>query len=199
MAKENKALQIIHDEILSDPQNRAFIDVGQMPLYQVSLTAKIIIIGQAPGNEAMLKRKVWADKSGARLKEWLNLSDDIFYDASKVAILPLDFFYPGKGKSGDLPPRPSFYNKYLMQIVSLLKEIELIVLVSGYAQKFYLKDRVKENLTTTIKAYEEYLPRVIVLPRPSPLNFRWVNENPWFMNETLPRVKESINEGISSF
>ena len=110
MAKENKALQLIHDEILNDPQNRAFIDAGQMPLYQVSLTAKIIIIGQAPGNEAMLKRKAWADKSGARLKEWLNLNDDIFYDASKVAILPLDFFYPGKGKSGDLPPRPSFYN-----------------------------------------------------------------------------------------
>ncbi len=199
MAKENKALEIIHDEILNDPQNRAFIDAGQMPLYQVSLTAKIIIIGQAPGNEAMLKRKAWADKSGARLKEWLNLNDDIFYDASKVAILPLDFFYPGKGKSGDLPPRPSFYNKYLMRIVSLLKEIELIVLVGGYAQKFYLKDRVKENLTATIKAYEEYLPRVIVLPHPSPLNFRWLNKNPWFMNETLPRVKERMNEVISSF
>ncbi|MFA5485888.1 MAG: uracil-DNA glycosylase family protein [Bacilli bacterium] len=199
MAKENKALQLIHDEILNDPQNRAFIDAGQMPLYQVSLTAKIIIIGQAPGNEAMLKRKAWADKSGARLKEWLNLNDDIFYDASKVAILPLDFFYPGKGKSGDLPPRPSFYNKYLMRIVSLLKEIELIVLVGGYAQKFYLKDRVKENLTATIKAYEKYLPRVIVLPHPSPLNFRWLNKNPWFMNETLPRVKERMNEVISSF
>lgn len=198
MAKENKALEIIHDEILSDPQNRAFIDAGQMPLYQVSLTAKIIIIGQAPGNEAMVKRKAWADKSGVRLKEWLNLSDDIFYDASKVAILPLDLFYPGKGKSGDLPPRPSFYNKYLMRIVSLLKEIELIVLVGGYAQKFYLKDRVKENLTATIKEYEEYLPRVIVLPHPSPLNFRWLNKNPWFMNKTLPRVKERMNEVISS-
>lgn len=199
MAKENKALQIIHDEILSDPQNKALIKEGQMPLYQVSLTAKIIIIGQAPGKEAMLKRKAWADKSGARLKEWLNLNDEIFYDATKVAILPLDFFYPGKGKTGDLPPRPSFYNQYLMRIISLLKELELIVLVGSYAQKFYLKDNVKENLTATIKAYTEYLPRIIVLPHPSPLNFRWLNKNPWFMSTTLPRVKERMNEVISSF
>lgn len=183
----------IHNEILNDPLNEAFLKDGQTPLYQVSPSAKILLLGQAPGQKAMSVGKAWADTSGQTLRSWLGLSEDTFYNKEIVAIVPLDFFYPGKGESGDLPPRPEFSAKYIDRILSNLPELELIVLIGNYAQKYYLKNKVKANLTLTVKAYMEYLPAIIVLPHPSPLNFRWQNKNPWFKSEVVPHLQTRVN------
>lgn len=193
MNKVIDPLMAIHQQILDDPRNADFLKNGQFPLYQVSKDSQIVIIGQAPGVKAMERQKAWDDKSGERLKKWLTLDDNLFYDASKVAILPLDFFYPGKAKSGDLPPR-DFFSYYVSLILNELKHIKIIILVGTYAQKYYLKAIAKANLTKTIQAYEEYLPSVIVLPHPSPLNFRWIRKNVWFESEVIPHIQKIMHE-----
>ena len=176
----------IFDEIKADKENEEFTKAGIDPLFSAPESAKVIIVGQAPGIKAQEAKKYWFDRSGDRLREWMGVDKKTFYDSDIFAIIPMDFYYPGKGKSGDLPPRKDFASKWHPLLLKELPNVELIVLIGQYAQKYYLGNREKSNLTETVKAYKEYLPRYLPLVHPSPRNMMWMKKNPWFEEEVVP-------------
>ena len=190
-----KNLNEITSSIISDPQNKDFTQRGIFPLFSAPKTARINIVGQAPGLKAEQTRLYWNDKSGDRLRDWLGV--DYFYNSGIFAVLPMDFYYPGKGKSGDLPPRSGFAEKWHPQILENLPNIQLTLLIGQYAQKFYLSDN-KNNVTETVKNYQKFLPHFIPLVHPSPRNQFWIERNPWFGEKVIPDlqklVKRIINE-----
>ena len=190
MFSEN--VQKIFDEIMADKENKEFSDAGIEPLFSAPQNAKVMIVGQAPGIKAQEAGKYWFDKSGDRLREWLGVDADTFYNSDIFAIIPMDFYYPGKGKSGDLPPRKDFAPKWHPRLLKELPNIELIILIGQYAQKYYLGDKEKKNLTETVKAYKEYLPKLLPLVHPSPRNLIWLKKNPWFEEEVVPMLQERI-------
>ena len=192
-----KNLDEITSSIIADPQNKDFTDRGIFPLFSAPKTARINIVGQAPGLKAEQTRLYWNDKSGDRLRDWLGVDYDYFYNSGIFAVLPMDFYYPGKGKSGDLPPRSGFAEKWHPQILENLPNIQLTLLIGQYAQKFYLSDN-KNNVTETVKNYQKFLPHFIPLVHPSPRNQFWIERNPWFGEKVIPDlqklVKRIINE-----
>jgi len=192
-----KNLNEITSSIISDPQNKDFTQRGIFPLFSAPKTARINIVGQAPGLKAEQTRLYWNDKSGDRLRNWLGVDYDYFYNSGMFAVLPMDFYYPGKGKSGDLPPRSGFAEKWHPQILENLPNIQLTLLIGQYAQKFYLSDN-KNNVTETVKNYQKFLPHFIPLVHPSPRNQFWIERNPWFGEKVIPDlqklVKRIINE-----
>lgn len=183
----------INEEIINDKANDYYHEQGWLPLYKVSPKSKIVIIGQAPGIKAQSLNETWMDKSGDKLREWLGVTREEFYNTDLFAQIPMDFYYPGKAKTGDLPPRADFAPKWHHKLLSNMPDVELIILIGNYSQKFYLKDKCEETLTKTVKNYNNYLPKYIPLPHPSPLNFRWFNNNPWFELEVLPILKVKVN------
>lgn len=197
MDKNNYELNKIREEIINDIDNIEFTKQGYMPLYSVSHKSKIIIIGQAPGIKAQEAQLPWNDLSGNKLREWLGVSVEEFYDNNIFAHIPMDFYYPGKGKSGDLPPRKDFAKKWHSKIFKNIEEIKLIILIGSYSQKYYLKETFKKNLTDTVKAYNEYLPKYFPLAHPSPLNIRWFIQNPWYLEEVIPSLREIVHNIIS--
>ena len=192
-----KNLDEITSSIIADPQNKDFTERGIFPLFSAPKTARINIVGQAPGLKAEQTRLYWNDKSGDRLRDWLGVDYDYFYNSGMFAVLPMDFYYPGKGKSGDLPPRSGFAEKWHPQILENLPNIQLTLLIGQYAQKFYLSDN-KNNVTETVKNYQKFLPHFIPLVHPSPRNQFWIERNPWFGEKVIPDlqklVKRIINE-----
>ena len=192
-----KNLNEITSSIISDPQNKDFTQRGIFPLFSAPKTARINIVGQAPGLKAEQTRLYWNDKSGDRLRDWLGVDYDYFYNSGIFAVLPMDFYYPGKGKSGDLPPRSGFAEKWHPQILENLPNIQLTLLIGQYAQKSYLSDN-KNNVTETVKNYQKFLPHFIPLVHPSPRNQFWIERNPWFGEKVIPDlqklVKRIINE-----
>lgn len=187
----------ITQSIMQDPDNQSFTAKGIEPLFAAPTTARINIVGQAPGIKAQESRLYWNDKSGDRLRNWLGVDYDYFYNSGMFAVLPMDFYYPGKGKSGDLPPRSGFAEKWHPQILENLPNIQLTLLIGQYAQKFYLSDN-KNNVTETVKNYQKFLPHFIPLVHPSPRNQFWIERNPWFGEKVIPDlqklVKRIINE-----
>ncbi|NLC41909.1 MAG: uracil-DNA glycosylase family protein, partial [Erysipelothrix sp.] len=137
---------------------------------------------------------VFRDVSGDRLREWLGIDEETFYTPQNFAVLPMDFYFPGKGKTGDLPPRKDFASRWHPLLLNEMKQIQLIILVGSYAQKYYLKDNMKSNLTQTVKSFGEYLPKYFPLVHPSPLNRRWEAKNPWFNEEVLPVLKHRVHK-----
>lgn len=192
-----KNLDEITSSIIADPKNKEFTERGIFPLFSAPKTARINIVGQAPGLKAEQTRLYWNDKSGDRLRDWLGVDYDYFYNSGMFAVLPMDFYYPGKGKSGDLPPRSGFAEKWHPQILENLPNIQLTLLIGQYAQKFYLSDN-KNNVTETVKNYQKFLPHFIPLVHPSPRNQFWIERNPWFGEKVIPDlqklVKRIINE-----
>lgn len=185
-------LDLIRAEIVADPSNAWAAELGWEPLYSVSEGARIVLVGQAPGRKAQESRKPWNDASGVKLRSWLGVTDEQFYDPDLFAILPMDFYYPGKGASGDLPPRKDFAARWHTRILAELPSRSLTVLVGSYAQKFYLAGRAKKTLTETVHAYQEYLPETVPLVHPSPLNFRWQAKNPWFEADVVPALRAAV-------
>lgn len=185
-------LKDIFNRIKADPENIQFTNKNIEPLYYAASTAKILIIGQAPGKIAQNTKIIWNDRSGTRLREWMGVSDDTFYNSGKIAVLPMDFYFPGKGKSGDLPPREGFAPKWHDQIIKAMPDIELTLLVGLYAQRYYLKTNSKMTLTDIVKNYRSYLPKYFPLVHPSPRNQIWIKKNPWFEEKVLPDLKEYI-------
>jgi uracil-DNA glycosylase len=165
---------------------------GPKPILQVHINAKILIIGQAPGLKAHQSGIPWDDASGERLREWMKLSKEIFYDDNLIAILPMGFCYPGKGEKGDLPPRPECYPEWHQMITSVLPHLELIVLIGSYSQNIYLKKVKKKTLTETVRTFADYAPLYFPLPHPSPLNNIWLSKNAWFNEEVLPALKLTV-------
>jgi uracil-DNA glycosylase len=194
---ENR-LDRIRAEIVAHDSNAWARELGYEPIYSVAPGARIALIGQAPGRKAQESGMPWNDASGVKLRTWLGVDDERFYDPSLFAILPMDFYYPGKGTSGDLPPRKDFADLWHKQILAELGDLGLTILVGGYAQKYYLGDRVKPSLTETVRAYAEYLPSMIPLVHPSPLNFRWQAKNPWFEAEVVPALRSSVTKAITA-
>ena len=136
----------------------------------------------------------WNDKSGDNLRNWLNVSKEEFYDAKLFAIVPMGFCYPGRGKSGDLPPRKECAPQWHDLLFNFMIEIDLILLVGWYAQQYYLQKKVKKNLTETVRNFENYLPKFFPLPHPSPRNNIWLKKNPWFVESLLPQLSSSVTQ-----
>lgn len=166
--------------------------LGANPVVHTSAEAKIMIIGQAPGTRVHRTNIPWNDPSGVRLRQWLNVDDETFYDTSKFAIMPMGFCYPGKGKSGDLPPRKECAPLWHQQLLDKMPNLELTLLIGAYAQKYYLKKKAKKTLTATVANFEEYLPNYLPLIHPSPRNTYWFGRNPWFEAEVLPVLREKV-------
>ncbi len=168
---------------------------GVNPVLSASSKSKIIIIGQAPGRVVHQSGIPWDDKSGERLRDWLGVSKDQFYNPDLFALIPMGFCYPGKGKSGDLPPRPECATKWHRLVLDQIQDKALIILIGAYAQQYYLKESAKATLTDTVRNYTEYLPKYIPLPHPSPRNNIWLKKNKWFEQSVIPvlRQKTKIN------
>ncbi|MBR7927265.1 uracil-DNA glycosylase family protein [Aerococcaceae bacterium zg-ZUI334] len=192
------SVEAIIQAIQMDEQNQYYTEKGDIPLFSMPESAQILIIGQAPGIKAMERRRFWDDLSGQRLRKWLGVSDEIFYESQQFAILPLDFYYPGKGKSGDLPPRKGFAEKWHPKLLPLCPDIKLTLLVGSYAQNFYLEEEAKPNLTETVRHYEDYLPKYFPLVHPSPRNAIWQKKNPWFDAEVVPVLQALVAEIIKT-
>ena len=184
----------LKQEIMADSDNKKYTDEGIEPLFSAPSTAKILIVGQAPGIKAQESKIFFNDKSGVKLREWMGIDDEIFYKSGLIGVIPMDFYYPGKGKSGDLPPRKNFAKKWHSKVLELMPNLELIILVGKYAQDYYLGNDKKENLTATVFNYEQYLPRYFPIVHPSPLNFRWHNKNSWFIQEVVPDLQKRVKE-----
>ncbi|MEP3210797.1 MAG: uracil-DNA glycosylase family protein [Maribacter sp.] len=167
---------------------KAHLPLGPRPIVTAHSEAKIIIIGQAPGTKVHETGVPWDDPSGRQLRKWLGVTDEVFYDERKIALVPMGFCYPGKGKGGDLPPRTECAPLWHQKLWHEMPNLELIVLIGTYAQKYYLKEEMKKNLTETVKAYQNYLPKYFPLPHPSPRNRFWLGKNPWFETEVLPHL-----------
>ncbi len=174
------------------------LPLGVNPVLRGTSRAKILIAGQAPGTKVHQTSIPFNDPSGIRLREWMGVSDEVFYDDNLVAIIPMGFCYPGKGKSGDLPPRPECAKNWHQQLLDKMVNIELILAIGQYAQNYYLKDLKKRNLTETVKSWQEYSPLIIPLPHPSPRNNIWLKKNDWFEKSVLKALKIRVSQILSS-
>ena len=186
----------VFQAIRADEQNGEFTRQGIDPLYTASATSRLVIIGQAPGRVAQETRIPWNDKSGDRLRDWLGIDRATFYDPSAVAPLPMDFYYPGKGKSGDLPPRRGFAEKWHPVLLGRMPQVRLTVLVGSYATRRYLELSSSAKLTDVVRNYADYLPRFFPLAHPSPRNQLWMSRNPWFETDVLPRLRSEVASAL---
>jgi len=175
----------------------AHLPLGPRAVVQLSSESKILIAGQAPGLKVHQSGIPFNDASGDRLREWLGVDKSDFYDDKKFAILPMGFCYPGKGKSGDLPPRPECAIAWRKQLLAELKNIELTIVIGQYAHAYHLPNANKK-LTENVKNWQEFWPKVIPLPHPSPRNNIWLKRNDWFEDELLPPLKKRVNEILSN-
>lgn len=189
-------LEKIKQSIIDHEMNVDMKAMGYTPVYTASPKAMIVIVGQAPGRVAQTTMKPWNDISGVELRKWLGVTDEEFYNPDIISLIPMDFYYPGKGKHGDLPPRKGFAELWHPQILKHMPGVRLTILVGAYSQKYYLGKKIKSNLTQTVHAYEEYLPDFLPLVHPSPLNFRWQTINPWFKQELVPKLPGYIRNLI---
>ena len=137
------------------------------------------------------------DPSGDRLRDWLGISRDVFYDATKVAILPMAFCYPGRGKSGDLPPRPECQEAWRQKLLQELQQVELTLVIGQYAQAWHLP-QAKESLTDTVRNWKAFGPGIVPLPHPSPRNNIWLKKNPWFSRSLLPHLKKAVRQAFET-
>ncbi|OUS14182.1 hypothetical protein A9Q89_01020 [Gammaproteobacteria bacterium 53_120_T64] len=161
------------------------------PVVRAGQGARLLIIGQAPGARVHVSGIPWDDPSGDRLRQWLGIGKAQFYDSSQIAIIPMGFCYPGKGRSGDLPPRPECAPQWHAALLSELPDIQLTLLIGQYAQRYYL-GKQHQTLTASVEKWREHLPRYFVLPHPSPRNRIWLKKNPWFEAEVLDELKSRV-------
>ncbi|KGF00367.1 uracil-DNA glycosylase [Actinomyces sp. S6-Spd3] len=182
----------IAEEIRRDPENASFTKRGIDPLFFAGPECRIMIVGQAPGRVAEESGIVWNDRSGDRLREWMGIDRDTFYNSGKLAIVPMDFYFPGTGKSGDLPPRKGFADKWHPRLLELMPDLKLTILVGSYATKRYLQLKSSVSLTQVVKDYRDYLPEFFPLVHPSPRNQIWMKKNPWFNETVIPDLQELV-------
>ncbi len=187
LLKEIKACRVCKESMTVDCR----------PVLSVNAESKILIIGQAPGKKVYDSGKPWDDKSGENLRAWMGIDEATFYDAKNIGIVPMGFCFPGKGKSGDLPPRKECAPLWHEAILSKLSNVQLTLLIGIYAQQYYLGDLRKKTLTETVKNNEAYLPKYMTLPHPSPRNNIWMAKNKWFEKEVLPKLKTIVSEALA--
>lgn len=170
------------------------LPLGPNPVLAASTKSRILIIGQAPGKKVHESGTPWDDKSGDELRRWLDVTKEQFYDTRLFALVPMGFCYPGKGRSGDLPPRPECAPAWHPLLLKQMKQAELIILIGQYSQFYYLKEKVKPTLTETVRSFKEYLPAFLPLVHPSPRNRIWQKKNPWFEKELVPFLRKKIRQ-----
>jgi uracil-DNA glycosylase len=187
MLKEVRACRVCEHELPNEPR----------PLLAASASSRIIIIGQAPGRIAHETGVPWNDASGKRLREWLGVTDEQFYDESLIALVPMGFCYPGKSKGGDMAPRPECAPLWHPQILPKLTMVELTVYIGNYPLTRYLADEA-ESLTEGVRAAKTLLPTRIQLPHPSPRNQMWLVRNPWFERDVLPTLRKRVKEVLGA-
>lgn len=172
----------------------AHLPLGPRPVLQAGATARILIVGQAPGAKVHASGVPWSDRSGERLRDWMDIDAATFYDKACVAIVPMGYCYPGRGASGDLPPRRECAQLWLDRLLAQLRRIELTLLVGKYAQAHFLRGTGHASVTTTMRDWRAHAPRMIPLPHPSPRNIAWFKANPWFDDELVPVLRHRIRK-----
>ncbi len=186
------------DAILSDIKAcqlcKAQLPHSPRPVMAAGQHSRVVIIGQAPGSKVHKTGVPWDDPSGNLLREWMGIDKAAFYDTEQIALIPMGFCYPGKGKSGDLPPRPECAPQWHTLLLQNMQNVSLTLLIGQYSQKYYLGDTAKSNLTETVRHYQNYLPRFFPLPHPSPRNRFWLKKNPWFGAEVLPAFTKLVGK-----
>ena len=186
LLKQARACRIC-EEVLGD---------GVRPVLQVGAKARILIAGQAPGRRVHESGVPFDDPSGDRLREWMGVSKKVFYDSSKVAILPMGFCYPGTGKSGDLAPRSECAEEWRTQLLERLPSVQLTLVIGQYAARWHLNAKSKK-LTDLVRDWKQFAPTHMPLPHPSPRNNIWLKKNPWFSDEVLPHLRERVAATLS--
>ncbi|TDG14734.1 uracil-DNA glycosylase family protein [Seongchinamella unica] len=191
MAPETVQLRDLLEDVRNCRHCEPELPLGANPVLRASASARLLIIGQAPGTRVHASGIPWNDPSGDRLRQWLALDRAVFYDESRIAIVPMGFCYPGKGKSGDLPPRPECARLWHDPLLALLPAVELVLLVGSYAQDHYL-GRSGESLTERVRRWRDFGPRFFPTPHPSPRNTLWLRRNPWFEHEVVPELQARV-------
>lgn len=187
-----RACRICRDDPIGKP-----LPHEPRPIIHVGRKARVIIIGQAPGTKVHLSGVPFTDRSGDRLRAWMGVTSDEFYDTSKIAIMPMGFCFPGQdAKGSDLPPRRECAPRWHDALLAQLPNIKLTLLVGHYAQRRYLGAKAKTSLTETVATWREFGPSVIPLPHPSWRNTAWLKKNPWFERDTLPVMQQRIRQLI---
>ncbi len=186
-------IEDIRKNLIEDPRNLEYSIREIYPIFQVNENSKILIISQAPGRIVEESGVVFTDKSGENLVDWMGIDMDILH-SELISVLPMDFYFPGKGKSGDLPPRKFIAKEYHKDIIDNLNNLELIILVGLYSQKYYLGNKMKSTLTETVKNFNEYLPDYFPIVHPSPRNNIWMVKNEWFKEDVIPILRSKVNE-----
>lgn len=175
------------------------LPLGPRPVVCAHAEASILIVGQAPGTRVHESGVPWDDPSGVRLRRWLGVPPDVFYDARCFAIIPMGFCYPGRDpRGGDRPPRPECAPLWHDRLRTLLPKIRLTLLIGQYAQGYYLGSRRKKSLTETVRHWREYAPDFIPTPHPSPRNIHWLQKNPWFEAEAVPVLQARVQAMLTT-
>lgn len=170
----------------------AHLPLGPRPVVAAHPSARLLIAGQAPGTRAHHSGIPWSDASGERLRDWLGIGPGVFYDPTRVALVPMGFCYPGRGRSGDNPPRPECAREWHQSLLPRLRKVELTIVIGQYAQRYHLD--TDRSVTDTVAAWRDYLPRYLPLPHPSPRNTLWIRQHPWFERELLPALRRRVAE-----
>ncbi|MCB1048158.1 MAG: uracil-DNA glycosylase family protein [Calditrichaeota bacterium] len=169
---------------------------GARPVLQLHPAARVLVAGQAPGRKVHDSGVPFADASGERLREWMGVTRDVFYDPRQVAILPMGFCFPGSRTSGDLPPRPECAPAWRARLLGQLRNLELTLVIGQYAQAYHLAGK-PASVTDAVKSWRTCWPTVIPLPHPSPRNTLWLRRNPWFDTELLPALRARLAEVLT--
>jgi uracil-DNA glycosylase family 4 len=192
--EKEKYMENLLKEIRNCSVCAKYLPTGVNPVISASTQSRIIIIGQAPGSIVHRTGIPWNDKSGDRLRSWLQVDKTIFYNNNNFALMPMGFCYPGKGKSGDLPPRTECAPLWHQRLLEKMKKASLTILIGQYAQQYYLPIQPKITLTETVKNFQTYLPAFLPLPHPSPRNNIWQAKNPWFDLEVIPELQKLVKQ-----
>lgn len=172
------------------------LPLGANPVLRANRHARLLIVGQAPGTRVHASGVPWNDSSGIRLRHWMGIEREQFYNERRVAIVPMGFCYPGTGTSGDLPPRPECSATWHPKLLPLLENVRLTLLVGHYAQAYFLQSERGKTLTDTVRQWQRYMPRFLPLPHPSPRNTLWINKNPWFEEQVIPVLREAVADAL---
>lgn len=192
-------LEALLTEIRQCRYCEAHLPLGPRPVLSAAKEARILLAGQAPGTKVHASGIPWDDKSGERLRAWLDMEPEVFYDPKILAIVPMGFCYPGKGERGDLPPRPECAELWQEKLLTQLPNIKITLAIGQYAIKHHLGKSRKKTLTETVKHWREYLPQgIIPLVHPSPRNIMWRRRNPWFEAEVIPQIRQEIWQHIGA-